>query len=128
VTLHCGRDIAYPPDDDRAAPERFGRLIDRFDGLRLLCTHLGGWRMWDEVERHLIGTRVYLETSFSLAELGAERASDMIRRHGVERVFFGTDWPWASQAEEIEQVRRLGLTKAELEGILRDNVQRVLDL
>ncbi len=128
VTVHCGRDIAYPPDDDRATPERVGRLVDRFEGLRLLCTHLGGWRMWDEADRHLIGKSVYLETSFSLGELGDERASDMIRRHGVEKVFFGTDWPWVSQAEEVEQVRRLDLKKAEVEGILRGNVCRILDL
>jgi len=126
VTVHCGRDIAYPPDDDRAAPERFARLIERFAGLRLLCTHLGGWRMWDQVEEHLIGKEVYLETSFSLGELGAERASGMIRRHGVEKVFFGTDWPWAGQAEELGRLGRLALTKAEVRAILSDNVLRLL--
>jgi hypothetical protein len=119
VTVHCGRDIAFPPDDDRASPVRLRRVVERFPKLRLLLTHMGGWQMWDEVEQELIGRDVYMETSFSMGDRGAdsERIAGMIRRHGVERVLLGSDWPWRSQAEEAEHVRRLGVAASDGGGV-----------
>lgn len=126
VECHCGRDIAYPPDDDRATPQRFRNIIDRFPALTLVCTHMGGWRMWDEVEACLLGANIYIETSFSLAQLGPQRAASMIRRHGAGKVLFGTDWPWSDQAGELEIVRGMGLSKNELAGLLWGNAGRLL--
>ncbi|HUS47031.1 MAG TPA: amidohydrolase family protein [Phycisphaerae bacterium] len=128
VQSHCGRDIGFPANDDRASPRRFRRVIERFPKLRLLCTHMGGWQAWDEVEKHLIGTGVYMETSFSLGPRGcqAERIASMIRRHGAGRVMLGSDWPWNTQAEEIDNVRKLPLGKGEIQGILCSNAARLL--
>lgn len=128
VTLHCGKDIAFPEDDDRAAPRRFANLIERFPGLKLVCTHMGGWKDWDQVEEHLIGKDVYLETSFSLMFLEASRAADMIIRHGTDKVLLGSDWPWADQGEEIERIRNLGLDEKATDGILWSNAARLLGL
>ena len=126
VVAHCGKDIAFPPDDDRAAPARFARVVERFPRLRLLCTHLGGWESWDEVEQCLLGTQVYLETSFSLPTLGAGRSVELIRRHGVERVMFGSDWPWKPQDEEIRLIRGLGLSETDTRAILWSNAARLM--
>lgn len=128
VTLHCGRDIAYPPDDDRAAPRRIRAVIERHPSLRLLCTHLGGWQLWDEADRELIGRDVWLETSFALGERGvdAATAADMIRRHGIERVCFGSDWPWAAPARALELLGQCGLTRAERQRLLWSNAARLL--
>lgn len=128
VTVHCGRDIAYPPDDDRAAPRRFRAVLQRHPSLRLLCTHMGGWRMWDEADREMIGRDVYLETSFSTGERGMDTAAlvNMIRRHGVERVCFGSDWPWAPQGEALEQLSTAGLRGGELRKVLWSNAARLL--
>ncbi|HET6427583.1 MAG TPA: amidohydrolase family protein [Phycisphaerae bacterium] len=121
VACHCGLDLAYPPDDDRASPPRYARVLDKFPDLRLLCTHMGGWRSWELVEEHLLGRPVFLETSFSLKELGPQRSVDMIRRHGVERVLFGSDWPWSGQAEAVRIVQAVGLTSQEQRAIFHAN-------
>jgi len=126
LVSHCGLDLAYPPEDDCASPVRFARVIERFPALRLLCTHMGGWRSWDLVEKHLIGKDILLETSFSLDELGKERAVAMIRRHGVDRVLFGSDWPWKNQRDAISMVQALGLTPAETDAVLAANSARIL--
>jgi len=126
VAAHCGLDIAFSADDDRAAPARIRNVIDRFPGLKLLCTHMGGWRSWDEAERHVLGAEVLLETSFSLRELGRERAVSMIRRHGADRVMFGSDWPWVAQGDEIERVRRLGLDRKLTQKVLCANAAKLL--
>ena len=126
IECHCGKDIAYPPEDDRADPIRFRRVIEKFPSLKLICMHMGGWRMWDEVERDLLGSAVYLETSFSLDELAPKRAADMIHRHGSDRVLFGTDWPWANQAKDIGLLRALPLEQKQIDAILFGNARKLL--
>lgn len=125
IAFHAGRDIAFP-DDDRAAPARLARVVDRHPDLTMICTHIGGWQWWDEVEKHLIGRHIYLETSFSVRFTGPERAAALIRRHGVERIMFGTDWPWTDQGEELEGVRGLGLSERDLEAVLGGNAAKLL--
>jgi len=127
IEIHSGRDIAFG-QDDRATPARLAKILDRHPNLRLVCTHLGGWRMWDEVERELLGRDVYLETSFSLALVGPERAARIIRSHGAGRVMFGTDWPWASQTEQMQLVEQMGLTEAESKALLWDNAAAMLGI
>jgi len=87
---------------------------------------MGGWRSWDDAETNLVGTRAYLETSFSLLELGPQRAAEMIRRHGVERVLLGSDWPWNKQAGEIANVKALPLDEKDKQKILWSNAARLL--
>jgi hypothetical protein len=126
VSPHCGQDIAFPPEDDRASPLRLRRVIDRYPQLKVLCTHLGGWKSWDAVEQHLIGTGVYMETSFTMSYLPPERLVEMIRRHGVDNVLFGTDWPWARQDTEVTALHKLPLTREERHQILSANAAKLL--
>ncbi len=126
IASHCGRDIAFPEDDDRGSPKRIRSVIERFPNLRLVCTHMGGWRSWDLAEQYLVGQNVYLETSFSLTELSPERATDIIRRHNPKHVLFGTDWPWNLPTKEVELLNRLGLSDAEKNAILYNNAAKLL--
>lgn len=128
VMLHCGKDIAFPPEDDRASPSRLRRVADRFPSLKLVCTHLGGWNDWDEVQRHLLGTAVYMETSFSIKRLGLERAAAMIRNHDPRRVMLGSDWPWTAQSDELALLSQLGLPPQQQEAIRWRNAAVLLGL
>jgi len=128
IQFHCGQDFGWPAEDDRAAPARTARVIERFPRLKAICAHMGGWRMWDASEADLVGKGVYFETSFSLNELSPERAAEMIRRHGADRVFFGTDWPWARHDEAVGLLERLPITRAERDGIRWANAARLLGL
>ena len=57
---------------------------------------------------------------------GSSRSS---RRHGADRVVYGSDWPMADPAAEIAAIRALGLTPEEDEAaILGDNLARLLGL
>ncbi|KPK85361.1 MAG: hypothetical protein AMJ81_03720 [Phycisphaerae bacterium SM23_33] len=128
VQMHCGRDVAFPPDDDRAEPARTRRVLDATPDLEFIATHMGGWRMWEESDRLLVGNACYMETSFSLDELSADRFVQMARAHGVDRVLFGTDSPWAGQAEDLQKIRALPFTPEELDKILYRNAARLLGL
>ena len=129
ITPHCGRDTAAPDDVNRASPRRIARVIEKFPDLKLVCTHLGGWRMWDESEQYLIGKKdVPLETSFTLHDLDPRRETELFRTHGIENILFGTDWPWSNPLEERRKLEQLDLTAEELEMILGANAGEILGL
>ena len=125
VAIHSGYDFAFP-QDERASVPRILRRIERHKGLKLLCTHLGAWKDWDRADEMLLGADVYVETSFSLQFLEPERATAMIRKHGVDRVLFGTDWPWRDQKRELGRLAKLDLTKKEKRQILWGNAAKLM--
>lgn len=114
----------------RGAPVLLRRLADSLPDLRLIACHYGGYHRLDEAEQHVVGSSVTLETSWppTMAELEPERVVRLIRMHGADRVVFGSDWPMADPAAEIAAIRNLGLTKEEEDGILGDNLARLLGI
>ena len=127
VLFHAGIDIARP-HPCHCPPKRLRTVIDRFPEGRWVAAHLGGYLSWDEVEEHLLGHPLYLDTSYTYHQLGPERMRELIRGHGVERVLFGSDSPWADQAAAVEQIRSLGLTEEEERAVLGGNAERLLGL
>jgi len=125
VVCHGGFDIAYP-HTRVADPVRARRVIDAFPALKLVVAHLGGWEDWDEVERHLLGRPVWLDTSYSLAFLPADRARRLLATHPADRILFGSDSPWADQAGEIARLRALGLPEDLERRILGGNARELL--
>jgi predicted TIM-barrel fold metal-dependent hydrolase len=123
--FHVGFDIAYPPERV-CDPIRVRRVIDTFPTLKLVATHLGGWRDWENSRKYLIGQPVYIETSYCLAEMPVAEARAMILAHPAERILFGTDSPWADQSEELARWRALGLPKDRLAAALGGNAARLL--
>ena len=123
--FHCGFDMAYPPDRV-ADPVRVRRVLDTFPTLKLVATHLGGWRDWAESRKHLIGRPVYLETSYCLHELPPDDARDMLLAHPPDRLLFGSDSPWADQSEELARWRALRLPEDLLAAALGGNAARLL--
>jgi len=63
-----------------------------------------------------------------MAELDPERVVAIIRRHGADRVVYGSDWPMADPAAEIAAVRALGLTDDDTAAILGGNLARLLGI
>ena len=116
--------------NERGNPAALRQLADALPDLTLIACHYGGYHRLDEAEEHVVGSRVILETSWppTLADLEKERLVAIIRRHGADRVVFGSDWPMADPAAEIAAIRDLGLTKDEADGILGNNLARVLTL
>jgi predicted TIM-barrel fold metal-dependent hydrolase len=123
VLIHAGDE-----NNDYSSPRRIADVVDRYPGLTVIAAHLGGYSQWDESEKYLIGKDLYIDTSSSLMTLPPERAADIIRRHGVEKVLFGTDYPLTRHREELERFYALGLEDWENQLILFDNAKRLLKL
>ena len=126
LVSHTGFDFAFPRVR-KCDPEKVLRVIRRFPNLRFVATHLGGWQDWDEVERHLLGEPVYMETSFSVKLLSLKQARRMLRGHHANRLLFGTDSPWTDQQAATERLKNLGLDEELETRILSQNAANLLD-
>jgi hypothetical protein len=126
LLIHAGRDIAFPPDDDRAAPKRILAVHRAFPGLRMVVAHLGGWRMWEEAAATLAGADLYLETSYSFGMGHEEAVGRVVGAHPADRILFGSDSPWRDQAEALALVREALAGTGALDGVLQANAERLL--
>ena len=108
-------------------PERMFRALQAVPELRVICAHFGGWSIWEEAWKILAGLpNVWVDSSSSLYALSPENAAALIHRFGVDRVFFGTDYPMWNPTEELERFYRIPLTPPEQEMILHRNLEDFL--
>ena len=143
VLTHAGLDIGFPGKVN-CSPEMVLRAVEQVGPVTLILAHMGGWRNWDEVERLLPQTSVYLDTAFSLGRITpngdgyygpndlelmkGEQFLSMVRLFGARRILFGTDSPWGGQGESLEQLRALPLSEGDRADILGENARRLLGL
>lgn len=125
--LHAGNDHGCPPPL-HCEPHRLKNVLSEVSGRYIIAAHMGGWSMWEESFEHIIGTPIMIDTCFSLHLLDSKTASDMIKSHGAEKVLFGTDWPWYSQAKTYELLSALNLTEDEKELISGTNARKILGI
>ncbi len=117
VLVHTG-DHRY----DYSNPARIARVLRTFPGLKMIGAHFGGWSVWEEAERLLPRyPNLVVDTSSSFFWLKPEKALEIIRAYGADRVMFGTDYPMWPQRDDLAYLSRLPLTKEERERILWKN-------
>jgi len=127
LLMHTGFDVAFP-QVRLADPEKIARVCRRFPGLRFVASHLGAWRLWDEVRLHMCGEPIYMDISFSLPFAGREKAREIILSHPPGYILFGSDSPWEDQGAALASLNDLGLPAEVLRGIKHDNAARLLGL
>jgi predicted TIM-barrel fold metal-dependent hydrolase len=112
----------------RCRPTMLREIVERCPGLDVIACHFGGFRMLDEAEAEIIGLPVYLDTAWppTVGEVDADRVRGLIVRHGADRVLFGSDWPMASPAAEIEALRALDLPDDQCDALLGGNAERLI--
>lgn len=128
AVFHAGRD-PYSPDLVHCTPAMIAEIADHFPTLKIIAAHMGGMEMPDAVEEHLIGKEnVYFDTAFATRTLDAARCGNLIRRHGVEKVFFATDFPWSTVETELDLLSQCGFTEDEMQLICHKNMERVFGI
>lgn len=125
VVFHAGVDIGFPPPV-HCTPERVKNILRVLPEERIVLAHMGGWKMWDDVDAVLRDTRIYYDTSFCHAYLAPEKMTRLIENHGTDKILFASDSPWEDQADALDTVRRLPLDSATKRAILGDNATRLL--
>jgi predicted TIM-barrel fold metal-dependent hydrolase len=127
VFLHAGGERVFKPPY-HSSPTSIAALLARHPRLALVAAHLGGFRMWDESERELIGKSLTLDLSHTLFWMPDEQIVRMVKNHGANRIVFGTDGPWQDCGKVLEAFLKLPFSEEEQRKILWENAARLLDL
>lgn len=124
VLMHTG-DHRY----DYSNPNRLIPMLKTFPGLTVIGAHLGGWSIWESASEQLAAMpNLYVDTSSTLPWVSPAVCAQIIRRYGVHRVLFGTDYPMWSPKEELERFLQMDLTEEEQDRILYQNAKMLFSI
>jgi predicted TIM-barrel fold metal-dependent hydrolase len=127
LLLHTNETIGHSyPGKGRTPLERFYELILSFPNLPIILGHWGGglpfYELMPEVAKGM--ANVYYDTAaspFLYSKKIYEIAREIV---GIEKIFFGTDFPLISPRRYFKELEESGLSKQDQEKILGLNFSR----
>lgn len=125
ASFHAGKDPG-PFTCDHALPSALKNIHRNFPNLKIVAAHLGGWKLWESVEETLCGLPIYFDTAAVHKSLPDQDFIRIIRKHGVEKILFGTDSPWYDQENTLKWIVEMQLSDTEKEAILSANAINLL--
>ena len=125
VMLHAGADIGMPPPV-HCTPKMLKDALGYVSGENIIAAHMGGWRMWDEVLKYLAGTRIYMDIAFVGGFIDDTLCREIIKKHGADKILFGSDSPWETPAYTLQYLLSLGLEEDATEKIKHKNARALL--
>jgi predicted TIM-barrel fold metal-dependent hydrolase len=127
IIFHCGKDGSYLPPY-KSSPKRLLMIKRDFPHLKFVGGHFGGLRMWDEVEKWLIGQEIYLDTSIFLEVCSQWQVVRMLQNHPADYILFGSDAPWGNPRRSLEILLGLPISQELKEKICWKNSIKLLGL
>jgi predicted TIM-barrel fold metal-dependent hydrolase len=134
IVYHSGVWSLGERASNEASPKNFPEVLDAFPRLRVVLAHLG----FGDFETCAALARDYPNVAFDCCfvvngtdpnpTLPDEAAVAAFRQVGVDRVMFGTDYPWFDPVLDAQRIQRLPLTDTEKRAVLHDNAVRLLAL
>lgn len=125
VVFHTGKDLGYP-NSLKASPNRILKLTSDLKYNKFVFAHFGACMMNEEFSEKLAGGDFYIDTSFSYGYVEKNMAEKIIKKHGADKVLFGSDCPWASSYETFEFINSLELSDGDKEKIFYKNASELL--
>jgi len=141
MLFHAGDEIK-PAPLIYSTPQRIARMLDAmqkdFDAynyrvktnghLKFAAAHVGGYKMWDQVEEHLLGRDIFFDISYFFGHIETQKALKLIRSHGINKILFASDFPFALPGKEIQTLLKLDFTKEERDKVFSENARALLEL
>ena len=130
LLFHTNETIGHSyPGKGRTPLERFYEMILSFPGLPIILAHWGGgfpfYELMPEVAK--VMANVYYDTAAS-PFLYSKKIYTIAREIvGVEKIFFGTDFPLISPRRYYQELEGSGLSKQDREKILGLNFSRLIE-
>lgn len=128
--FHMGRGPSKYAGHTNSTPDMLARVLKAFPRMKVVAAHFGGLKMLEEARTYLIGKNLYLDTAWTdgLNSLGLDVITDLVKRHGSDKILFGTDYPFCDVKKEIEAVYRLPLSDEAKERILWKNARELFNI
>lgn len=143
VLTHAGIDIGLY-DHNYSSVEQILDVILQVHPEKFVLAHMGNWANWETVESDLCGANVYFDTAFSIGKInpypGAQKTPyhnsfltdesfvRICKKHGTEKILFGTDSPWQDQGYYADLIQKLDFSLEEKENIFYNNAVSLLGL
>ncbi len=133
VLFHSGA-FGWTPWNDLARPRAFADILEAFPDLPVVLAHLGHGSFDEARELAERFPRIRFDTCGTITSaqvpwrLADAEVVARLRALGIERVCFGSDYPWFDPAADAAYLARLpGLTPGEREAILEGNARQLLE-
>lgn len=124
ILIHAG-DKRY----DFSNPNRLVPVLEKYPDLTVIAAHLGGYSVWNDVEKSLAGfNNLYVDCSSTLPFISVEQARRLIYLFGADKVLFGTDFPMWNIEEELARFEKLSLTEEEKQKIYYKNACKLFGI
>jgi len=133
VLFHTGSHSARY-ESKYGRPNEFEDVAKSFPDLRIVLAHIGKGAYQESVEMARKYSNLFFDTSTCLYEAGisvAEAARNIlatIKKIGVDRIMFGTDWPWYDPLKDIVIIKSMHLSWEEKAAILGLNAKNIFKL
>ena len=125
ILHHAGFDPGFPAPF-KSTPQQFARVAAEMRGGIIIAAHLGGHDQWDDVETYLAGSSIYLDTSMGFEYFPHDQFLRIVRKHGADKILFGSDAPWSNAQAEIKHLKSMPLPEDDINNILGGNAARIL--
>ena len=127
LMFHCGKELSGTMLV-RSSPDRMSKVMKKFPELKIIAAHFGGFELWGEVKKYLLGKDIYLDTSFFFHFLPIEEIKSMLLAHPEDRLLFGTDFPIVDQKKDIDFLRNLDISENLKKRIFSLNAKTLLSI
>jgi predicted TIM-barrel fold metal-dependent hydrolase len=121
----AGAETGFDPETIFARPERFEKVIKNYPKLRIILAHMGGLQMWQEAFDCVIGMDILIDTAYTTV-MDDALFRDAVKKHGADKILFGSDFPWQEQEKIIGTVIRCVKDEKAKEMIFYRNAEKLL--
>lgn len=132
VVIHAGLDVGKPIPihcpPDRAFIMLQEVLKDCHKDSKIILAHMGGMLQWELVEKLLVGQNVYFDLAYCNRLGNKEQMTRIIKKHGANKILYGTDYPWTNQDEMTVYINQLDISQEEKDLIFYKNASKLLEL
>ncbi|MBW2092698.1 MAG: amidohydrolase, partial [Deltaproteobacteria bacterium] len=131
IIAHGG---VFTTDKEYTRPINFTRVLENYPDLTFVIAHLGHGYWNESLEMSKKYPNLFFDTSAAIhgAEghkpLSDDEAVELIRKIGVDRVMFGSDFPWYHPGQDLKRFLGLKFNEEEKKALLSENARRILKL
>jgi len=130
LLFHCGYELSLT-GLIQAGPKQMLNVKKYFPEIKFIAAHMGGFRMWDGLEKDnvIVGDDYfYIDTSSSIIFMQKEQIYRFFKKHNMNKILFGSDFPVGHPKREIDLLNTLDIEQDNLEKIMHLNAEQLLNI
>jgi len=112
---------------DLSSARRLRNVMEKFPDLIVIGAHMGGYMRKNEAEELLVGTHAYFDSSEWHNIMSKEEMCEMSRKHGIDKIIYGCDYPLNSPYTSAKALFDCPFTDEEKEKIYSKNIKKVFN-